>query len=260
MPDPRTVLVAGASSVEFPPGSPVIALPNLLKLELESSTPGIVWDAPAALLYPTPSMPERAMALLERFKPDALYFVCSAVYAEETVLFSIQNRWPRLYKSATSISKLFEGPEGEPAQGASSLRGLVFGAARGAAKRLAGVAPLVDLEDAIYATVRTFRAIAAVPYLIVACRLSAGGVRDISQLPEIRRRVDEYNKAVSAECVALGFTPLDIVGEMRQAGLAYTYEPDRIHGNLEARRFSARLAAAAILRDFGCAAPESADA
>ncbi len=253
-------MIAGASSVQFPPGSPLIALPNLLKLELESSTPGIVWDAPETLLYPTPSMPERAVALIDRFKPDALYFICSAVYAEESVLFSIQKRWPLIYKPATSISKLFEGPEGEPAQGASSVRGLVFRAARGAAKRVAGVAPLVGLDDAIDATVRTFRAIAAVPNLSVACRLSAGGVRDLSQTPEIRRRVDEYNKAISTECVALGFTPLDVVAEMRQAGLAYTYEPDRIHGNLEARRFSARLAAAAILSDLGYAATESTHA
>ena len=260
MTDARTVLVAGASSVQFPPASPLTALPNLLKLELERRTPGTAWDAPAALLYPTPSMPERAMALIERFKPDALYFICSAVYAEETVLFSIQKRWPRLYKPATSISKLFEGPEGEPAQGASSVPRFVFRVARGAAKGLAGVAPLVALEDAIDATVRTFRAIATVPNLSVACRLSAGGVRDASQTPEIRRRVDEYNTAVSAECVTLGFTPLDIVAEMTQAGLDYTYEPDRIHGNLEARRFSARLAATAILRDLGHVAPESDDA
>lgn len=260
MTNTRTVLVAGASSVQFPPGSPLIALPNLLKLELESSTPGTVWDAPAALLYPTQSMPERAVALIDRFKPDALYFICSAVYAEETVVHSVQRRWPRLYKPASTLAKLFEGPAGEPAQGSSSLRGLVFTAVRGAARRVMGVAPVVDLEDAIDITVRTFRAIAAVPNLSVACRLSAGGVRDLSQTPEIRRRVDEYNKAISTECVALGFTPLDVVAEMRQAGLTYTYEPDRIHGNLEARRFSARLAAAAILSDLGYAATESTHA
>ncbi len=246
----RSVLVAGASSVQFPIPQPEIALPNLVKLELESSDPGSVWQAPAALLYPTPTMPERAMALLDRHKPDALYFICSAIYAEETVLFSIQRRWPRLYGAANAIEKRLEGPAGQPPAG-ESVRGKLFEVFRKSAKRLTGVAPLVDLEAAIDSTVRTFRAVAALPNLSVVCRLSAGGVRDESQTREIRRRVDEYNRAVSAECRSLGFTPLDLVGEMRHQGLEYTYEPDRIHGNLEARRFSARMAAAAILKDLG---------
>jgi hypothetical protein len=202
-------------------------------------------------------MAERAGSLIERHKPDAVYFVCSAVYAEETVLFSIQRRWPRLYPAANAIEKRLEGSSGSPAA-ASSLKGLLFRTARAGVRRATGVAPLVDLDDAIESTVRTLRVMAAVEGLIVVCRLAAGGVRDLSQEKEIRRRIDAYNLAVGSECASLGFAALDIVGEMRRAGLEYTFEPDRIHGNIEARRFSARFAAGVILERLGPSVAERA--
>jgi hypothetical protein len=241
----------GASSVEFPASQPEIALPNLLRLELERLT-GEAWTAPSALLYPTPNMAERALDLVHKRTPDALYFICSAVFAEETVLFSIQRRWPRLYGPAAATGRRLEGPAGAPAP-ASSLKGIAFRALRGVARRITGMAPLVDLDAAIASTGETFRALAPLPELPVAVRLTAGGVRDPSQAAEIRRRVDAYNAAVSAECEALGFTVVDIVAEMRRRGSEYTYEPDRIHGSLEARRLSAQLAAEALTRALSTA-------
>jgi hypothetical protein len=235
----------GASSVQYPTWEPATALPNLVKLELQEALPGTTWQTSAALLYPTPRMAERAASLIERHKPHAVYFVCSAVYAEETVLFSIQRRWPRWFPAANAIEKRLEGAGGSPAA-PSSLKGRLFRAARAGVRRATGVAPLVDLDDAIESTVRTLRAMATVEGLIVACRLSAGGVRDASQEREVRQRIDAYNAAVGSECASLGFASLDVVGEMRRAGLEYTFEADRIHGNLEARQFSARFAAAAI--------------
>lgn len=255
MDEARTVLVVGASSVRFPPASPEIALPALLHNELVARVPGIDWRTPAELLYPSPRMAERGRALLREHRPDVVYFVCAATYAQETVLFSIHRRWPRLHGPAARLAALFEGPAGEPAQGTKSPRSALFSAMQGVARTAVGVAPLIDLEPAIDSTIETLRVFADEPDLAVIVRLSAGGVRDPSQQDRVKQRVARYNADVEAECSRLGFTAIHPVAEMRRAGLEYTYEPDLIHGNLEARRFNARMVADVITKALDLGPP-----
>lgn len=243
----HNVLVLGSSSAQFPAAHPELALPPLLKAELQARDPQGNWDVSAALLYPSADMATRGAALIDHRKPDVAVFICAGTYADETVLVSINRRWPRLRRPASAISKWFEGPRGEPGGKSRSPRDLAFGPVHAAARKVFGVAAIIDLATAIEVTVETLRALAAVPGLTVVVRLTAGGTRDPSAAEEEKRRIAEFNSAVGAECERLGIWAFEPRQEMEAAGLEYAYEPDLIHGNLAARTFTAQLVAGVIL-------------
>jgi hypothetical protein len=243
----RKLLVLGSSGVEYPSDRPELSLPNLLIERLQAAQPDVTWEVATGLLYPTQSMASRAVALLEQHRPDAVFFICSAVYAEETVVFSVRRRWPRLYRPATRLATLFEGPFGEPGGSKGGLRSKLYGAGRNVAVAVAGKAPMVTMEEAIASTAATLQELAVRTDMPLACRLTCGSFRDQSQTAETRRRVTAFNKRIAEECRRLGIGVVDLVGEMATAGLEYTFEPDMVHGDLAARRFCADRAAALLL-------------
>jgi hypothetical protein len=243
----RKLLVLGSSGVEHPADRPELSLPNLVLERLQAAQPERLWELETGLLYPTTSMPARAAALIEKHRPEAALFICSAVFAEETVVFSIRKRWPRLYRPATRLAALFEGPAGEPGSAGSSMRSALYSRGRRIAAAVAGKAPMVTLEEAVTSTAATLRELAAHQGVALACRLTCGSARDDTQRSEVRRRIDEFNRLVAAECRELGIGVIDLVGEMAAAGLEYTLEADKVHGDLAARTFCADRAAALLV-------------
>jgi hypothetical protein len=243
----RKLLVLGSSGVEYPSDRPELSLPSLLIERLQTAQPDVAWEVATGLLYPTQTMAPRAVALLEQHRPDAVFFICSAVYAEETVVFSVRKRWPRLYRPAARLATLFEGPLGEPGGGEGGLRSMLYGAGRSVAVAVAGKAPMVTMEEAIASTGAALKRLAARTNVPLACRLTCGSFRDQSQTAETRRRVAAFNERIADECRCLGIGVVDLVGEMAAAGLEYTFEPDMVHGDLAARRFCADRAAALLL-------------
>jgi hypothetical protein len=166
------------------------------------------------------------------------------VYAEESVIYRVRERWPRIYPAARSLLARLEAPSGGiPAYNQPSLAGRAANLARRAARRWIGVAPLVRLDVATRATVETLQTLADVPGLPVFCRLTVGGVRDSEQAAEMRRRIDQYNSTVIEACELHGFRWLDVAAELASVGRDYTFEPDGLHGDLAVREFTANLVA-----------------
>jgi hypothetical protein len=238
----RRVLCLGSSTVAFPEDEPETSFPAFLKRDLAHLAPTLTWEVTNAVAYAYANMPQRCTDLVGRYNPDFIFFTCSAIYADDSVLNSIQQRWPRLHGPASKVLKRIEGPGGAPAYGGSSVGARVARLARGAARLTVGMAPLVSLEVATKATIESLRAITG-PNRFVICRLTVGAERDTSQYSESRRRIEAFNSAVSAECEDLGVTYFDMKREVHRAGMEYTYAPDGIHGDLSVREFSATLVA-----------------
>lgn len=246
----RRVLCLGSSTIAFPEDEPETSFPAFLKRDLSRLAPSIAWEVANGVAYAYANMPQRCLDLVERHKPDFIFFTCSAIYADDTVLNSIQQRWPRLHAPAAKVLKRLEGPGGAPVYGGDSVKGRLARAARGIARRTVGMAPLVSVEIATQATVESLRTI-VMPDRVVICRLTVGPERDSSQHSETRQRIEAFNAAVSAECEAMGVTYLDMKQEVQRAGMEYTYAPDGIHGDANVRECSAGLVARRMLELAG---------
>ena len=251
--EPLKLLMLGSSGVRFSDPEEGRTLPELIEDELNRSEAG-TWKVDSELVYPMPNMPERVMSYVEKHMPQALLLTLGAtVFAEESVMFNIRRRFPRLYGPASRLIAAGKALAGGGPEGSASVRGAVFRAPGRLAARVLGTAPLVEPADALNATIATLELVAALPNLPVACRLANGHFQHRDQAAEVARRTATYNERVREACLRLGITVYGQRDAIAERSFGYTMSGDGLHTDYETRERAAAVAAVYVLQALGAA-------
>jgi hypothetical protein len=240
------LLVLGSSGVVFANSPGAATLPGLIADELARLHQEDDWQVEAALLYPAANMALRVDSYLDRFEPDMLLLTLGATaFAEESVMYAIRRRHPRLYPLAERLISGAKRAAGGAAAGSPSLRGATFRVPSALARRVFGLAPMIELDVALRATIEALELIAsrATPCL---CRLANGHFQHAEQAAVVSRRTEVYNGAVTVACERLGIPWYAQRQALMDAGLPYELSEDGLHTDFETRRRVAALAAARI--------------
>jgi hypothetical protein len=242
---PRRLLILGSSSTTFADEGG--SLPDLLEEAMARRDPEAPWEARSVIAYPRPNMLERALEAVDRFRPDiVLLLLAGNVFAEESVMFSLYHHHRWLYRPMSQLIGAAKKGAGGGGEGSHSARGLLFRLPRAAARRVFGMASLIDLEAALASTFETLEALSnAGPPLL--CRLAIPSVQQKEQTTAVEARVRHYNDLVSARCERLRIPWFEAIEELARCGHSYRNAPDALHMDLETRQAVAELCAGLLL-------------
>jgi hypothetical protein len=247
------VLILGSSDVTASETGASGALPALLRSALEERFASSDWSVDWGLLYPMPTMAERAAAEIRRTQPQAIHLSLGTnTITEKTVLFAIRRRWPRAYEPAKRVFTTAKGLAGGVTEGSTGVRGLLFRAPRAAGRRIFGMASMLEPEAATEATRATFEMLAATG-LPVIVRLAEGGVQQADQRAAAAPITRAYNDEVRRLCVAHGFPYFHLSTEL---GDRYVRTPDGLHAAYPSRVYSAGRVAALVGEALGLTAAD----
>jgi hypothetical protein len=238
----RRVLVFGSSQTQYTDTDESGTAPAMMRRFLAQAVPETEWQVETVVLYPTSSMTSRASKAIDNFQPDVLLYVPgSNTFSEETVAFSIRKKAPRLDGPAMRVIGLGKSAAGGKAQGSESTRGLLFRLPRDLARKVIGVAPLIEPDEAFTSTRQFFASLAKRPGLPVACRLAMGHHQQSDQSQVVRERTRLYNELLIEECERLGYPYIHIQEEFAARGWVYTLGPDRLHEEYQTRQLAATI-------------------
>ena len=243
---PLKVLLLGSSGVLFAQPGESVTMRALIEEVLNARSTS-TWRVEAGVVYPMPNMAERAMGFVSRFQPDVVLLTLGAtVFAEESVIYAVRRRFPRVYRLSARIMERWKVAAGGGTEGERSPRGLLFRLPQQMARRVLGTAPLVEPDVALRATEQTIERVAAVSGLSLLCRLANGHFQHKEQAAEVAKRTSAYNRRVRELCERLGVAVYDQRESLTQ-GSGYALIEDGLHIDLETRRLAAAMAATNIL-------------
>ncbi len=244
------ILVLGSSDVTSRPSQAGGTVPEMLQAALAQRGPDAVWDVEGFLLYPTEAMAERARGQIERVRPHVIHLsLGSNTFVEKTVLFSIRKRMPSLYPLAARVIGAAKAGAGGGAEAGPGLRGSLYRAARGPARLLFGMAPMIDPDAALAATKETMAYLGGLG-LPVIVRLPEGNIQQADQREDAARQTAAYNAVVRELCGHYGFPVFRLSDEL---GPRYGRTPDGLHSDAPTQAYGVSRTADLIAEALGLA-------
>jgi hypothetical protein len=243
MKDSYKLLILGSSDVIHRDSDDQPTVPELLKAELQRRFPQVAWLVDSSLLYPTARMREMAARHVDSSQPDLVFLSMGTnTFVERSVEFSLKRRLPLVYPLASRLIRTGKAAGGGRAEGSPGALGLLFRVPRTFARRLFGMAPLIDPEVAFRATEEMFELLGASGIPVVV-RLAEGNVQQAEQRAAAAELTSHYNEAVREWCRRFGFPTFRLSDEM---GEEYRRTPDGLHGDDAARTYEGVRAAELI--------------
>jgi hypothetical protein len=240
----KTVLLLGVSTIwEAEPGG--TNLTELVAQELRNRTSNPDWRGEYEVLYLAPNTATRALASIERNRPDAVVLCLGAhQFADSySVGLRVRNRWPRLHAvvdwTTRPLARRLRRYRWARKAG-DKLRSLPHFVGR----KLIGVDAMLSTEQAILYARQAIDAIQATG-IAWACELV--GQAATSTTEERRQRVRTY-KAEQAEYLQQsGVSYYDLEAKAAEAGHTLQLLPDGLHLGLASRRFEAGVIAGLLV-------------
>jgi hypothetical protein len=245
------VLLFGPSNTNFSETSPDEALPGLIEAELRSRAPEVRWECTSERLFFGDSMSRRAVSVVRRLRPNLVIVVfASPAFSMYAVIYRLQLSAPWLYRPALKAAQALKVLAGGGSEGSPSVRGQIFRLPRYLAARVLGLATLTTVDEAIASTRDALGALLSEEEVAVVCRLTVPVPYYRDQIADDAVRVERFNTAVAAYCHQRRVTCYDLSSRLRDAGRVYEFWDDRLHPNINTRRFEAGVAAAIVLEEF----------
>jgi hypothetical protein len=234
------LLILGSSSISYSgDGQSQAAHIQDALAELD---PSREWVCLPRHLFLSPSMTQRALALVDDEKPDAVFLhMDGAQIMTDAVVFSLRRRWPSLFPLAMTIAQRMKRAAGGD-EGASPRRWL-FRWPRRLAVLILGTAPDVTVEDGIRLTSETIGELVRRegPDLLCGLPVSWESTYDAS--------IATYRSSLISICRQHRIPTYETnAGFVWDPGIA---APDGTHGSDPVRRARAKVHASVILDAIG---------
>lgn len=246
------VLLLGSSAYTYHEGDPEEAGFPFLKREIARLRPDILWEVVLEPVNQGRSLPERALALARKHRPDVIVLnLASAAVAEEFVVNRIRRRWPRVYSASLKASQLLKGAAGNQAEGRVSPRSLLYQFPEWIAFHLIGGDPAIPPEYAVANVSQALSNLSTLEEVTIIVRLGAGLTRGSkARRARYSRRRDMHKAAVLADCAKRHITAFDLFEVMASKGFTPGRAKDGIHLDTASHHFEMRHTVDLILREL----------
>jgi hypothetical protein len=258
MQTPRTLLILGSSNMTF--RSDGSSTSRLLQNEL-SHLEHRGWLVLNADLAPGRRMADRAASLCDENRPDvALLSLNAQPSVYESVLIKVGRRWPRALGLVTRIES-FLRPGAAEASVLPSM-GLVYRSAQAIGLALIGGETALAVEHHVENVASCLQRLAALEDTPILVRLPVGGAR---VTPARRRRYEQrlgrLKGGVIDACRRYRIPYVDIAARLAESGRTAGHGADKMHLDVDTRRFEARVLASEIVAtSLGTPSPPAGDA
>jgi len=169
-------------------------------------------------------------------------------FLHDYVVYRIRQRWPGVYRKAVRLSEMLVSLAGGGPSGAPSMRGWIFRLPRWIGARLIGVAPEVEVEDAVAYTTQTLDALLRAENVHVVLVSSSNSMTPNFPAPEAKRRRSVYMGEMRRYCRQHTVLLLNPAAVAAGLGTQIRLGRDGWHEDLEGRDLQAWMYAQAVVQ------------
>jgi hypothetical protein len=252
------LLILGSSNMTF--RSDGSSTSQLLQTEL-SDLEHRGWLVLNVDLAPGRRMAAKAAALCDENRPDvALLSLNAQPSVYESVLIKVGRRWPRALGLVTRIESFLRSTAGGKAYSFSAM-GLVYRSAQAIGLALIGGETALAVEHHVENVASCLQRLAALEDTPILVRLPVGGAQ---VTPARRRRYEQrlgrLKGGVIDACRRYRIPYVDVAARLAESGRTAGHGADRVHLDVETRRFEARVLASEIVAiSLGTPSPPADD-
>jgi hypothetical protein len=249
MSEASSVLILGHSSMtfaEFPDGQSLL---DRTAAELARLRPDVAWRCESELLYISSGMAGYVLRRIDGKIPDiAVMRVAEMHFLHDYVVYRIRRRWPAMYRTAIRVSETLVNLAGGGPSGTPSMRGWIFRVPRWIGAKLIGVAPEVEVDDAVAYTTQTLGVLLRKESTHVVLVSSSNSMTPNIPASEAERRRSYYMGEIRRYCREHTVLVLDPGAVAAGLDTRIRLGPDRWHEDIEGRDLQARMYAQAIVQ------------
>lgn len=244
------VLVFGASTLVYSETTPEESSIKLIERRLRELDPETDWQCVPSVLYYSPGMPRRVHQVIERERPDMVYFRPPGMQlVNDYVINRIRERWPRLYNSSTRVAELFNRLAGGGPDGAPGARGWLFRGPRWLLAKTIGAAPAMRVPEAVAVVRETLDDVLRIEDLTVVYSVPSNVVPPNIPAEEAASRLREFAAAVAEYCVQRRVRFVEPAVEYAKRGVVRRLGSDRWHPDAESRRRDADIVGEILIEE-----------
>lgn len=239
-----SVLLLGPSGILETDSGNTGTMADMLRDALARSHPDLDWQCRPELFFISEGMADRALASVERSRPDAVGLLLGApAFSFDFVGYRMRRRYPWLYAAALAFSSKLKTVAGGGTDGSDGARGLLYRLPYRLARAVIGAEPAIAVPDAIRCTNETIDSLARSEDVAFVCRVALPSPYYRDWEAESRSRVKEFNAAVTQHCETRRTPSYDLVLEMAGEGRSPGFRDPGPHLDRPTREFDMKVMA-----------------